>query len=155
MKKGYRFSEAIKERLRQRMLGTAYGKVTEANKSRLRSAIRIIAGRLLEAGPTYERLPVHHIEPDLHPEVTAIQDKFLARYGRPGERPYGERLRLFRVAMKMSADALSEAIGVPVQQVRSWEGGNSVPDTVDLMRMASVLSVPLNWVEPITISKAA
>lgn len=59
-----------------------YRGYTEEDRTRIRNAVRAIGDRLLQGEVTAEREPVHYVEPDLHPEVTTIQDKMLARFGK-------------------------------------------------------------------------
>lgn len=53
----------------------------------------------------------------------------------------GENIRKFRKIKIMSQEQLAEALGISRQSVSKWETGAALPDTDNLIKVASVLGV--------------
>lgn len=57
---------------------------------------------------------------------------------------FGERLRDLRQKMRLSQEALAEAVGVSRQAVSKWEAGQSFPDLDKLLQLSGLFQVTLD-----------
>jgi transcriptional regulator with XRE-family HTH domain len=57
----------------------------------------------------------------------------------------GERIRKAREDLGLSQQAFADALGVDRKTVSNWEGGRNRPRYGDLMLIASVADVSLQW----------
>jgi len=57
----------------------------------------------------------------------------------------GKRIRLRRVAMKMSRDELGKELGVSFQQIQKYEKGVNRVDAARLQQIATALDVPVTY----------
>ena len=57
----------------------------------------------------------------------------------------GERIAQLRKEQNMSQGRLAEAVGVSRQAVSKWENGLSVPDSVNLILLAQILSTDIEY----------
>lgn len=57
----------------------------------------------------------------------------------------GQRMRLRRIAMRLSQERLAEALGISFQQIQKYEKGANRISASKLFRIAHVLEVPINF----------
>ncbi|MBH5329690.1 helix-turn-helix transcriptional regulator [Eikenella sp. S3360] len=57
----------------------------------------------------------------------------------------GQRIQLRRKEHKMSAEVLSEKIGISQQQLSRYERGENKINLSHLIQIAEILDTPLNW----------
>ena len=79
----------------------------------------------------------------------------------PTDRHVGERLRMARLASKMSQTALGEAAGITFQQVQKYERGTNRVSASRLFEFANVLGVEVSYFfesagdQPVTVRARA
>ena len=57
----------------------------------------------------------------------------------------GENIALARRKLKLTQAALAERMNVSYQAVSSWERNENVPDTYNLIELAKIFDVSLDW----------
>lgn len=61
------------------------------------------------------------------------------------DKAIGKRIQLKRKEAQLSADELSEKIGISQQQLSRYERGDNKINLAHLMAIANFLETPLNW----------
>ena len=56
----------------------------------------------------------------------------------------GEKIRLLRKSKGLTQDAVAFDLGVSRQAIAKWEGGQSSPNSENLIKLANLLSVPID-----------
>ena len=57
----------------------------------------------------------------------------------------GEKIKALRKAKNISQEALAKVLGVTFQAVSKWENDLSAPDTLNLIRLADILSTDVEY----------
>ena len=57
----------------------------------------------------------------------------------------GENIVIARKNLKLTQADLADKMNVSYQAVSSWERDENLPDTINLIALASVLKVTLDW----------
>lgn len=61
------------------------------------------------------------------------------------DRLIGKRIQMRRKELKLTADQLSEKIGISQQQLLRYERGDNKVNITHLMLIANALATPINW----------
>ena len=56
----------------------------------------------------------------------------------------GENIKSRREELKLSQEYIAEQLGVSRQAIAKWEGGQSSPNSENLIKLANLLSVPID-----------
>lgn len=57
----------------------------------------------------------------------------------------GENIVIARKKLKMTQAVLADMMNVSYQAVSSWERDENIPDTYNLIELARILNVSLDW----------
>lgn len=57
----------------------------------------------------------------------------------------GENIAIARKRLKLTQAKLAEMMNVSYQAVSSWERDENIPDTYNLIELAKILGVSLDW----------
>ena len=57
----------------------------------------------------------------------------------------GENIAIARKRLKLTQAKLAEMMNVSYQAVSSWERDENIPDTYNLIELAKILDVSLDW----------
>lgn len=57
----------------------------------------------------------------------------------------GENIVIARKNLKLTQVDLADKMNVSFQAVSSWERDENIPDTINLITLASILKVTLDW----------
>lgn len=57
----------------------------------------------------------------------------------------GENIVIARKNLKLTQADLADKMNVSFQAVSSWERDENIPDTINLITLASILKVTLDW----------